>query len=362
MIGKVGGRPRIAAVVSCACVALAAGAAFGQLDTGPNQQTLPFFAPFGNTINSAVSITGDSGPTTFRVGSGAIVGKRTVNGENWLCVLTADHVAIPTGLTSPLLVGLGDGFTQLGQAPVRSYGGANNVIRRGGLPVAQGGLGGVDIALIGVQVPAGDTAFGLITPMSIAAVNPATLVTNRQRFTEMGYGGTGSFVNGGMNGAQADGNKRFQNNEIERTSAVNSGGYAYTAIEWNMQKGAAPANPTPFLVAEGLSFGGDSGGPYVTSSQQFTTVNAFTRDGPLDPNNWTGGLMPFFSDTIIGVHTYGNSTNAGFNAYGTTLGGGVPLIQAYVDWINTNCMTIPAPSGLGVLFAAGIVAIRRRRR
>ncbi|MBL9031938.1 MAG: hypothetical protein JNM80_09550 [Phycisphaerae bacterium] len=364
-------RPRARTFV--AVLVCLSGSVWAQTDTGPSQQTTGFWAPYGNRINSVVAITNGF------IGSGTIIDKRPDPNPNfgWLCVLTANHVVDPQdpsivaggGFTGPHTIHVGNNLN----SALESFGGASNIVKYGQRPVAQGGLGGVDIAVLGVRVPVNSPAYTLLTPVSMVAVNPQQLVNDRARFSEIGFGGTGNFGPGGITRAAFDGEKRFQNNEIERFENVNDGYYNYQGIQWDMNKAAAPdpGGNHPLLVAEGISYGGDSGGPYMTTNSLFTSVSAFTRDGPNDPTNWPGGLMEFYSNSIMAVHTRGNTTrivgnldpytNLAANPPTHTWGTGVPLTQARIDWIGQQCAMIPAPTTLGVLFAAGIVAIRRRR-
>jgi hypothetical protein len=349
--------------MSGAC-ALSAGVA---LATGPSQQTTGFWAPYGHTINSVVAI---STPTVGGsiMGTGTIIGKRLDPADptfGWLCVLTANHVVDPFDpsnfFTGPSTIIIGSNFNTPVEGP---YGGATNVLRFGQRPVAQGGLGGVDIALLGVRVPANSPAFTLITPATMLPVNPQSLIGTQ--FSQIGFGGTGNYVDGGMQGAGNpgwDGQRRFQGNMFTEMVPVNTGNYNYTAIRWYMNN-----VPGGGLQTEGLSYGGDSGGPYFINQQVFTHIPPFQRrfPDPNDPNDpdlpdWPGGLMPFFSNGLVGVHTRGNSLFDGFSPYNTSWGAGVPLLRAYVDWIDAHCRQIPTPSSVVVLFTATLVALRRRR-
>ncbi len=359
-------------------VACVVGApALAQTDTGPAGLTTGFWAPYSNPVNSVVSIlTPATGGGNF-IGTGTIIGRHPDADPNfgWLCVLTANHVVDPNdpttvangGFSGPSTIQVASNFT----SPVESYGGATNQLRLGQRTFVQNGLAGVDIAVLGVRVPSNAPAYTLLSNVTLA-VCPTPQPTNPPtQFSEIGFGGTGTLVNGGISAVGPDGNKRFQNNTIATTiNPINYGGagpyggtyYQYNAIQFTSNKGTAAG----FSAGAGFSFGGDSGGPYMTSDTLFTSVPAFQRDGPADPNNWPGGSMPFFSNTTIAVHAFGNTVLPGngqppvFNAYGKT-GGGVPLSQNYIDWINRECDVIPAPGTVGILLFGGIVAIRRRR-
>jgi hypothetical protein len=310
-------------------------------------------------------------------GTGTIIGKHLdANDPNfaWLCVLTANHVVDPNDpnivaaggvFAGASTVIIGSNFTTPVEGP---YGDANNIVRFGQRPAAQGGLGGVDIAVLGVRVPANSPAYTLLTPVTMRAIDPEVLITRNERerrFSQIGFGGTGNYVDNGMQGAgnALDGERRFQNNLFQATGAVNTGYYTYNAIRWFMND--APSGGLP--DGEGLSFGGDSGGPYFVGQEVFTHVPAFQRrfPNPNDPNDsdlpdWPGGLMPFYSNEIVAVHTRGNSSPNGFNPYGTW-GAGVPLLSEYVTWINQQCHLIPTPSGLALVLVGTLVAFKRRR-
>jgi hypothetical protein len=313
----------------------------GGIETGPTQQRMPWRAA-GSTLNSIVEVNAGG-----FFGTGSVVCRMVgTDGNLWAGVLTADHVASPGGFTGQTIK-FGDNAAQ------GTFGGGNNAWYRQ--------YNNVDIAMVAVNFGANNAAnpnlafFNSIQPLTVT-VAPGSHMG--RQFTEVGYGGTGTFAAGGMNGMGADGNKRFQNNQISGSRNI-TGQYTYASVEWSFD----PAPAAGFLVAEGLSFGGDSGGPYLTNSPDVQAVAAFNRPGQ---NNWPGGDMAIFKNAIFAVHTYGNSTPAGFNAYTAvggayTYGGGVPITSEIAGWVNEMCMQIPAPASLPVLALSLMWCARRRR-
>ncbi len=330
------------AALACAAL-IVAPTVWAQPETGPQNQTVPWHAPQSHPFNSVVEINAPAPGGFVRIGTGSVIGKQVVNGVGWFCVLTADHVVDPVGINGPHVIAFGDNGAQ------GVFGGATNIVKRGLPPVANGGLNKVDIAVLGIRygqlTPQNEFFFNSITPLTMLPGTPQSRVGTTM--TELGYGGTGSFVAGGMNVAPPDGNKRFQNNRIERTINYNDGTYMYTAVEWDFD------NPAGIFAVpgEGSSYGGDSGGPYMTTNEVLLNVGG-------------GNFLNAFSNGIIAVHTYGDN-NPAFHAFWNTPGhqpsGGVPLTQAYVTWIEQQCMMIPAPGTLILLTMTGVLAYRRRR-
>ncbi|MCA9287260.1 MAG: hypothetical protein KDA05_01670 [Phycisphaerales bacterium] len=371
----------MAALIAAVAGIAIAPPALGDPDTGPRAQLAPWRAPAAaggafDPLNSVVEINwGVAGGT--RIGTGSIISKHNDADPNfaWYCVLTADHVANPAGTIGNAVIGFGDTGAQ------GVFGGADNIIRRAPLPAAMGGMGApVDLAVIGVRVPK-NAFFDQVSPLAMLPTTQAQ-ATNQQ-FTQPGYGGTGDFVAAdpmnalpaGMTTAGPDHTKRFQNNVITgpTNANYNAGGvaYAYGSIQWSFDMPAAPGAHGAahnFLVAEGTSYGGDSGSPYLVSQMSTQFVGNFDRPGA--GSDWdfgpmhAGDDMPLFTNVIIGVHAWGVTPAGGFPGgvvpYGR-LAGGVPLTQANIDWITAQCAIVPAP-GSGILLAfGGILAAKRRR-
>lgn len=341
-------------------IALSGSTALGQAgpDTGPAGQRVPWRAA-GSTLNSVVQVANARGG----LGSGSVVCKHIdAAGDLWVGVLTADHVARPGGFLGGQSIFFGDGQV------MGPYGGAGNSWYRQFTPAGAS----VDMALVAINMgpnnavvnPNGHGIWHGLTKITPIAVNPQAMVG--RQFTELGYGLTGTFVAGGMNGiAGVDNNKRFQNNQIESVQQIRNAAYQYDSLEWHFDRAAAAG----FLVAEGLSFVGDSGGPYLMSGPDQQMVAAFARPGHI---NWAGGMMPMHNDFLFAVHTYGNSvpnnvnaavfnpyTNAGMGVF--TFGGGVPITPHALGWINAKCHRIPTPATAALLMTASLVALRRRR-
>lgn len=396
-------------LAAAGAVALAASA-WSQTDTGPAEQRLPWRVG-GGTLNSVVQVHSRYASGANGYGTGTVIDKHVDprTGDGWLCVLTADHVVgrdTTHGAVTHVRAGFGDAtgaFTAdnaqgvFGGAVGGGAGGAR--VYRGKRAPGSGGLGGVDIALVMIRYGTPDAFFGGISKATLAPWNPGPVGTTLggplNQFTEVGYGGSGTFVAGGLNFAAADGKKRFQNNTLERVVQVRGGGYNYAAVEWDFDRAAAqakdpvtgvplPAIAQPFLVAEGLSYRGDSGGPYFNYAGPMghQAVAQILRPGA---NNWDwkdpaavppiSAEMPLRTDMLFAVHTRGNSSEnrlgeTGFSPYTNfgavpavhTWGAGVPITPAYAAWIHGKCHLVPTPGSLALLAFGGLVAAHRRRR
>lgn len=371
--------PVVSRAALIAVCALPATLAQAQIDTGPRQQSLPWRAqaqatdPF-HRFNSVVEISTPG----VGIGTGTIVGKRLDADPAfaWYAVLTADHVVNPAAATGNSVINFGD------NAANGSNGGLSNIIRRAPLPAAQGGMGlPIDLAVIGIRAPK-DAFFTHIAEVGMVATTPSS--AQNTSFTQPGYGRTGQFVAAaaplpaGMTTQNNDHTKRFQNNSINSQATANytdpdSGqNYNYTAIQYTFDQPAAPgAHGTAhnFLVAEGTSYAGDSGGPYLTSAADKQLVGNFARPGA--GSDWDfgaahpeGDFMAVNSNAIFAVHAFGANPPGGWPGgvvpYGR-IAGGVPLTQANIDWINTQIGVIPSPATAGLLAMGGLIAARRRR-
>lgn len=332
------------------------------LATGPRQQrAVPAPGPFFHPLNSVVEVV--VGGTD--VGSGTIIQKRVDNDQiGWFKVLTADHVV--RGQNN-IQIDIGTG----GQAAQTRVGTATTSWFNSMSPA---GVQGRDLAMVWIRVGNLNTdqaAFNLwqnVTPLSVTNFGPdynpadANAIT-RARFTEYGYGNTGDFVDGGLSTIVSDSERRFQNNQIDRWRHINDGTYDYRAVEWDFNVPAAAG----FFAAEGLSYAGDSGGPYMTDFNINFNVAAFRNNINELPdgsgNNipaWPGGNMTAFQDSIAVVHAFGNSGGR-LNPFNTSFGGGVPMTADVRAWITHNCQIVPTP-GASALLTLGILTIARRRR
>ena len=307
----------------------------------PSDQTVSDVAfGAGTSLWSVVEVQGSDGS----IGTGTVIGKHQSGNNDYLTVLTADHVICATG--------------NLGGAPVNGdvgFGSPQPLNLNPYVVTARGGsTGNEDLAMLSVTVAAG----------AYAGVNPVTVVSptipnpySGQAFTEYGYGDTGtSFTVAGINGyteiANSTGTKRFQNNSsyaITIPTTNLSGNYAYQAVLWNT---VAPANN----AGEGVSFPGDSGGPYMSSdSQNIVTVS--TQSGPVTISGLT--------NDEFAVHTFGFSTIPGTKVNNETAGGDF-LTPADIAWITNNLNSstpVPEPASLAMLALAGtsLLLIRRTR-
>ncbi len=356
---------QITALFALAGSAILAQPGLADEQTGPLAQRVPWRAPgggAGSTLNSVVEVFGAG------LGTGTVIGKRQDNnGNGWLCVLTADHVVRGAANVS---VAFGDAMGQ------GTYGGPGASQFRQIHPNLDAAVAAVNVGNLNGN-PALAGFFNSLTPVTLGSVQNAGSAVNQQ-FTELGYGGSGTFVVGGMQAntttpvapysLQIDNNKRFQNNQIERTVRVTGGNYTYNAIQFDMDRAMPPGH---FLDAEGISFAGDSGGPYFMSGADAQAVGAFDRpddaDGTFVPD-WPGGVMSIFNNMQFAVHTMGNSTPGGaggapsrFNGYDVTTGAGLPLTPNRVLRIQRMCGRIPSPGSTALVGIGSIIAFRRRR-
>ncbi|MDX9910592.1 MAG: hypothetical protein RBS39_02035 [Phycisphaerales bacterium] len=344
--------------VGLAVVALAGSAA---LATGPANQRVPW-NPGGlnSTLDSVVHIRNAITPGGFRIGSGSVVCKKIVGGDMWVGVLTANHVARNGGRRNNQ-INFGDSTG--GYAGTFGF---NSGVAGSSTWQIQYPDNRIDMSYIAVNLGpnvagAAQTLFNNLNPLSYMAFPTAggMLDPDGVEITQVGYGLNGSW--NGTNTAMVtstptfDGNKRFQNNsllaatrDIDPNGTTGADTYDYNAVQFTMQAPAAAG----FLRYEGISYGGDSGSPYLVSS-----MVSDTTDWNVGNNNFE-----LFTDTIIAVHTLGDSNStAGGNTPLGAYGAGVPLTAAHVAWLDRMCMIVPAPGGTLLFVGAGLFAARRRR-
>lgn len=353
--------------VAIVTLVASAGSVFA---TGPAQQLVPWrpaVAGQFSTLNSVVQMS-----TPSSLGTGTIIGKNidAGTGDAWVCVLTANHVVRGAGNVQILM---GDNGAE------GTFGGADSRhLQRG-----TDDMSIVGVRLGRVQGAGADAAllakYNALTPASMIPTTNLASYIGRQ-FSQVGYGGTGDFVAGGMNARvidagplanpryslNIDGNKRFQNNQINQIDPVADGTYFYDSVRFSFD----PAAANGLLAGEGISYAGDSGAPYFRSVLSTQAVAAFSRPGQ---TNWAGGNMDILTDAITAVHTRGNSRpgGAGGNSFFTpysdvangvdSWGAGIPLTPARVAWIQEWCMFVPGPGAAASFVLFGVIAARRRR-
>lgn len=337
--------------MACVVAALAALLTTQTWATGPEQQKVSNRAP-GHTLNSVVEVN--------RQCTGSVINKTVdANNNGWFSVLTADHCL--RGLVGHTIA-FGDPTG--GGGPSLVYGGLDSWYATRS---PEGGVKAEDVAVLAVRYGTPDQFFNDISPLTRVnhpAYDPANPVAPPpNQFTEIGYGNTGVFANNGMDFVQRDGHKRFQNNKIERWNYWAQPDYDYWAIEWDFDVPAGAG----FLAAEGLMYGGDSGGPYFSYSgplgEQY--VPAFNRWQPgWTPNapNWGGGNMQLATNWIFAVNTYRDlqGMHNGKSPYGTR-SAGVPLTENLNGWITARANELPEPATCAFIILAGLWAIRRQR-
>jgi hypothetical protein len=349
------------------------------LATGPAQQQVPWRPAANNqfsTLNSVVALARFGGNETGEIaeGTGTIIGKYQSGNDAWICILTADHVV----RGNPIFLNVQ--FGDVGSAPAGvpnqnlnvTFGADGNgkYLQRSGEDL---GLLGVRLGSIVGDDPATSARrqfFERLTPVAVDAVAADDLITTRRNFSNVGYGGTGTFTATGMqaitnNNAAPfqltiDSKKRFQNNRFERLVGVSDTRYTYSGVQADFNMPAVAG----FLASEGAVFGGDSGSPLFQATTTTQQVDAITRPGD---NNWEGGDMSLYSNALVAVMTRANTRpNLGDatsrdNPFNTTTMTAIPITGVRADWINEWCAYVPSPATAAIFGLAGLSATRRRR-
>ena len=325
-------------------------------------QTVRAAAPIQQTTNPApfsnyYSIVDMTKSATLDVGTGSIIGSHYVTEGNeqigYFCVLTADHVIAGKRPNS-----IGFGYFGDGTNGANSFSATYPIVK-----TARGGsTGQEDLAVAIVK-------YGVVDPFFVSVQNlklwtpPADLsLPNLPIFSQVGYGDTGtphydSGVQDGFTPQSSSGIQRFTNaHPVSTTANAAHSGYTYTDVKWN----PGPVSPGHPDLGVGSSFGGDSGGPYLTTD---TTV--FTINGLIDVFGTAVGpqMISVFSDTIFAVHTFGNNNNPQLFSDNLPSGGNL-LTAADIMWINAACEAVPEPS-TWLLACVGLISLlvtARRRR
>lgn len=273
-------------------------------------------------------------------GTGAVIDYKVVNGQSWICVLTADHVVSKNGTAAGADIfqpgiAFNDSPDDTGDG---GYGKAA-ILKRAG-PTKKW-----DLAVLGIKVSASN-----YFPRACLA-NP-----NCTNFSIIGYGNEGRIdnVNGGYQPQGKYGKQRYMNSGVRRYFANYSlfGGYMNNVVEYEV------VNPaTSILPGTGTPFDADSGSPYLTTA----------------PFTDTAKNIAYYRDTIFAVH-HGTDRGAnagpnGFkawagnpNGWSTTMNYGVHLNQEYLDWIRMQCAMVPEPATLTAMTLGTLVLAARRRR
>ncbi len=290
--------------VSVSLVALAAACLAPSIAwaIGPQYQVVGDPVPAGaGQLNDVASLYK---PDFGENGTGAVIGQTTpdADGDVDFAILTANHVAI-SGVNEAYF-GVGPGEPTAPGAGPYLLGISLTSYVTFALPGAPGG------ATEDLSIMQGEVDINTLTPNQLAEYNqlirnditltaafstlvPAAYSTNSVSpvpFTEMGYGTAGIWNSDTKTyqpiAPQPDDARRFQNNSIN-TVFGNSivGRYYEPLVQWNY---AAPS-----AAGGGASFGGDSGGPYLTgttgATYQATSVSvtpSFTNNvGSMNPTN-----------------------------------------------------------------------------
>ncbi len=299
---------------------------------GPDNQTI------NPTFDSVVRVLFDSGlggGIGEFSGTGTVIGNANVNGEGWLCVLTADHV-VSNGMgmmsaNRPTLPGLGIAFGNSGNDTGNSaYLRAQRVLR----PNFNDGPKDVDIAVLSIN-------YGLFNPLFTPLVRTLVPATAFFFFSDVGYGEEGklNLANSRYDGQGKFGTQRYFNDKITLFQAgFNSFlDYNYEAAVWFV----TGPNAMGAIAGTGAAFPGDSGSPLFSSETNGT----------------------FFTNNEFGVVTAGETDGMGNIPFGAKQFA-VALTRDQIAWIEHSC-AIPEPAsvclfGIGVVVLVGY-AFRRRQ-
>jgi hypothetical protein len=293
---------------------------------------------------------------TADLGTGSIIDSDVVTEGSeqigYFCVLTADHV-IAGGAT-----GIGFGYFGDGTNGAHSFAVTYPIVSS----VRGGSTGQEDLAVAVVRYGVVDPNFVSVKDLQLWTPPASLALANLPGFTQVGYGDTGAphyaaGVQDGFTAQASSGIQRFDNaNPISSTANSTHGAYTYTDVQWN----PAPVSPGHPNLGVGSSFGGDSGGPYFTSTPTTFTVNGLTDvfDNPVGTQTITTS-----SDAIFAVHTFGNNRNPQLFSANIASGGNL-LTAADITWINNACATpVPEPSTcvLAIIGLTSLVRVALRR-
>jgi hypothetical protein len=390
-------RNRSVSVVALLSIVAASSTAMA---IGPRYQVIgdPVAAGAG-PLNDVISLVDANG---IEQGTGSLIGiDARPGGLTFMSVLTARHVALgPSPIkTARFGVGPGEaGAPGAGAYPlVANY---NNNFAGFTLVDATNNPNNrvEDLAIlqVAVNVPAGGAALAeynkvvspanifLLSPFPTAPPAPNSSVASTAKFTELGYGTAGTYDTANNryipSGVNNDDARRFQNNNADSVNGpalMTYSGVQYyqPLVNWTYK--------APSAAGGGASFGGDSGGPYLTggvlaplNANSVSVTPYFTdntnANNPLPPNVATN-IPLSYTDYLSAVHVSGVSApGTGIETVGGAAGG-VPLTQTgnintgTLNWAlfyAANPRGIPEPGSVVLVAIANcfLVLIARRRR
>jgi hypothetical protein len=295
--------------------------------------------------------------TDFGNGSGTIVSSLPMGKDQWVFVLTADHVVHIGGTNGAVKRNLRvvtnseAGSKTLKLIPGKVYAGGGEKSRR------------ADMALIAVLCPASDTFDFSKVVAQIAPYNADNFGEGKY-LTAWGYGwgGTPKVDDKQWLGYYVTkdfGTLRFQNNSIASTKNIlpidGDDNYIYTAIVTTLDRWTQASRT--WVNGEGASNEGDSGGGWLTTSSSSDSFTLKTDDNPDGLYNGPAAnvkegkvTIPYYTDTLVAVTSKASSQS--FDAFGKYQSFAVPISSDDITWIKNSCgCTIKTPGAVAPLVA-----------
>lgn len=272
-------------------------------------------------------------------GSGTVIDHKNINGQGWICILTADHVLSTTASAAGASfqsIGIGSGNSANPNGSSSGFK-ANMVMRSAARRT--------DIAVLGVNYGTFNAAFNQFKRTVWDGTGTPTAFTGEGFGAEM----TDDSANSRWNRVANYGvRRRWNMNGFTISAGANATFNDYDGsqtIEW---KPKAVGSMTS-LNGHGQGADGDSGGAYFVGDPETITT--------------TLGTTTYYRSSIFGTQSFGSFINGNANdgvAYGSRWGG-VYLNAANRTWIQQQCSAVPEPTSIAAL-AAGLTLLLRKKR
>lgn len=277
-------------------------------------------------------------------GTGTVIDVKRVNGDNWLCVLTADHVVSSNGTHNGATrnkpgIQFGNSAVDTGNSSYLQAG----VVKRAG-PTKKW-----DLTVLGINI--GQLTF---QKSKIELLDPVGGILDS--FSLLGYGNEGRLnaAAGGYVSQGKYGKQRYMNSGIKQFIANQSlfGGYVNDVVEYEVVNPNLPTSP----FGSGTPFDADSGSPYYLTDEKFDEDKEFFYR--------TDSIFAVHHGTSIDVDTPARTKVWAGNPSGAsaTLNYGVHLNATYHDWIKQQCAMVPEPTSMAALALGSLLALGRRRK